>query len=73
MVACAPPPSSLAFVALMYPQYAVYHFAEHLAPSYGMQAKVFADVAGAKIWLEKNQRPRAASRVARRKANPRPS
>ncbi len=53
----APPPSSLAFVALMYPQYEVYHFAEHLAPKYGMQAKVFADVVDAKIWLGANQRP----------------
>jgi hypothetical protein len=48
----APPPSKLAFVALMYPQYEVYHFAEHLAPRYGMQAKVFADVVDAKIWLQ---------------------
>ena len=47
----APPPSKLAFVALMYPQFAVYHFAEQLAPKYGMQAKVFADVLDAKIWL----------------------
>ena len=53
----APPPSKLAFVALMYPQYEVYHFAEHLAPRYGMQAKVFTDVIEAKIWLQAKQRP----------------
>jgi hypothetical protein len=53
----APPPSKLAFVALMYPQYAVYHIAEHLAPRYGMQAKVFADVVEAKMWLREKQRP----------------
>ena len=53
----APPPSKLAFVALMYPQYAVYHFAEHLAPRYGMQAKVFTDVVDAKIWLQAKQQP----------------
>lgn len=47
----APPPSKLAFVALMYPQFAVYHFAEQLAPQYGMQAKVFTDVLDAKLWL----------------------
>lgn len=47
----APPPSKLAFVALMYPQYAVYHFAEQRAPRYGMQAKVFADAVDARIWL----------------------
>jgi hypothetical protein len=39
----------------MYPQYAVYHFAEHLAPKYGMQAKVFTDVLDAKIWLRAAQ------------------
>jgi hypothetical protein len=56
-VAGAPPPFKLAFVALMYPQYEVYHFAERLAPKYGMQAKVFADVVEAKIWLEANPQP----------------
>jgi hypothetical protein len=53
----APPPSKLAFVALMYPQYATYHFAETIAPKYGLQAKVFADVVEAKIWLRADQRP----------------
>jgi hypothetical protein len=59
----APPPSRLAFVAMMYPQYAVYHFAEHLAPPYGMEAKVFADAFEARIWLgtERVGKPRSSA------------
>ena len=59
----APPPSKLAFVAMMYPQFAIYHFAEHLAPRCGMHAKVFVDSFEARMWLgagtiEAGYRPR---------------
>lgn len=64
----APPPCKLAFVACMYPQYEVYHFAEHLAPKYGMQAKVFADVAGAKTWLASGELSRSVPLAPERRS-----
>jgi hypothetical protein len=47
----APPPFKIAFFAVLYEAYELYHFAEQLAPKYGIEAKVFADVDAAKAWL----------------------
>ena len=45
------PPFKIAFVACMFPQYSVYHFAERYAQKFGIVAKVLASVHDAKDWL----------------------
>lgn len=47
----APPPSKIAFVAYLYPQYEAYRLAERFAEKHGMQAKVFVSGLEAKAWL----------------------
>jgi len=55
----APPPFKIAFVAYMFPQYSVYHFAERYARKFGIAAKVLASVHDAKDWLGLRQDSRA--------------
>ena len=45
------PVLKIAFVAYTFPQYSVYHFAEHYAEKFGMIAKVLVSVRDAKDWL----------------------
>jgi len=47
----APPPFKIAFVAYMFPQYSVYHFAEQYAAKFGIDAKVHVSVQDAMNWL----------------------
>ena len=44
-------PFKIAFVAYMFPQYSVYHFAERYAEKLGIAAKVHVSVRDAKDWL----------------------
>lgn len=46
-----PSPFRMAFVAYTLPQYSVYHFAEHYAERFGIEAKVLVSVRDAKDWL----------------------
>ena len=41
----------IAFVAYMFPQYSVYHFAERYAQKFGIVAKVLVSIRDAKDWL----------------------
>jgi hypothetical protein len=51
MHALGAPPSKIAFVACTFPQYSVYHFAEHYAKKFGIAAKVLVSLRDAKAWL----------------------
>jgi hypothetical protein len=54
-----PTPLKIAFVACMYPQYSVYHFAERYAQKFGILAKVLVSVHDAKRWLRLREGARA--------------
>ena len=51
MQALGAPPARIAFVAYMFPQYSVYHFAESYAQKFGIEAKVHVSIRDAKDWL----------------------
>lgn len=57
----APPPFKIAFVACMYPQYSVYHFAERYAQRFGILAKVHVSTSDAKDWLGVRDDARAST------------
>jgi hypothetical protein len=50
-------PFKIAFVAYTLPQYSVYHFAEHYAQKFGIEAKVLVSVRDAKEWLGVREGP----------------
>jgi hypothetical protein len=56
MHALGAPPSKIAFVACTFPQYSVYHFAEHYAKKFGIAAKVLVSLRDAKAWLGLSRR-----------------
>lgn len=56
-----PSPFRVAFVAYTLPQYSVYHFAEHYAERFGIEAKVLVSVRDAKDWLGLREAPAIAS------------
>jgi hypothetical protein len=68
----ASPPFKIAFVAYTFPQYSVYHFAEHYAEKFGISAKVLVSVRDAKEWLGLSEaiRPLPHSFKAKRSRKP---